>query len=151
LHRIRLAIPAALLLAALAAPALAGSSAITVYKTPTCGCCTKWIDHLEANGFEVSAVDVPDTWPIKEKHGVPVELAACHTALVDGYVVEGHVPAADVTRLLRERPDVKGLAVPDMPIGSPGMEGSDPTRHERYEVLSFDAEGKTKVFETHGP
>ena len=151
MHRIRLAILAALLLAVPAAPALAESSAIKVYKSPTCGCCTKWIDHLEANGFEVSAVDVADVGPVKQQHGVPAELASCHTALVDGYVVEGHVPASDLVRLLREKPDVKGLAVPDMPLGSPGMEASDPSRHERYEVLSFDAEGRTKVFESHGP
>ena len=151
MHRLRLTLLSALCAAVFAAPALAEKTAIMVYKSPTCGCCTKWIDHLEANGFEVSAVDVRDTWPVKEKHGVPAELASCHTAVVGPYVVEGHVPADDVARLLRERPDVKGLAVPDMPLGSPGMEASDPSRHERYEVLSFDAEGKVEVFETHGP
>lgn len=149
--RARLPLLAALCAALLGAPALAESAAVTVYKSPTCGCCTKWIDHLEANGFEVSAVDVADVGPVKLEHGVPAELASCHTALVDGYVVEGHVPASDLARLLREKPDVKGLAVPDMPLGSPGMEVPDPSRHERYQVLSFDEGGRIQVYETHEP
>jgi len=120
---------------------------VQVYKSPTCGCCNKWIEHLESNGFSVHATDVPDLTPIKAENGVPRRLASCHTAIVDGYLVEGHVPAADVHRLLRERPKVSGLAVPGMPIGSPGMEGPNP---ERYQVLSFGPEG-VSVFSTHGP
>ena len=120
---------------------------VQVYKSPTCGCCNKWIEHLESNGFSVHATDVPDLAPIKAENGVPRRLASCHTAIVDGYLVEGHVPAIDVHRLLRERPKVSGLAVPGMPIGSPGMEGPNP---ERYQVLSFGPEG-VSVFSTHGP
>ncbi len=121
---------------------------IEVYKTPTCGCCSKWIDHLESHGFEVRAHDLRDLSQLKRDHGVPRELASCHTAIVDGYVIEGHVPASDVARLLEERPAVRGLAVPGMPIGSPGMEGPRP---ERYHVYSFDSSGARQVFSTHGP
>jgi hypothetical protein len=128
-------------------PAAADPVRVQVYKSPTCGCCNKWIDHLESNGFSVHATDVPDLAPIKAENGVPRRLASCHTAIVDGYLVEGHVPAADVRRLLRDRPKVSGLAVPGMPIGSPGMEGPNP---ERYQVLSFGPEG-VSVFSTHGP
>jgi hypothetical protein len=121
--------------------ALAGE--VTVYKSPTCGCCKLWARHLQANGFSVKPVDVQDVNAYKLKHGVPFDAGSCHTAVVDGYVIEGHVPAADIKRLLKERPKVKGLAVPGMPLGSPGMEG--PTR-ERYNVLSFDAAGNMKVY-----
>jgi hypothetical protein len=123
---------------------------IQVYKTPTCGCCTKWIDHLEAAGFVVEAQDLSDLTLIKATNGVPTQLASCHTAVVAGYVIEGHVPAHDVERLLKERPAVSGLAVPGMPKGSPGMEMSDPRRHERYEVLAFGPDG-IEVFATHQP
>ena len=128
-------------------PAAAELPEVHVYKSPTCGCCVKWIDHLRSNGFSVRATDVPDVTPIKLENGVAPELSACHTAFVGGYVVEGHVPAADVRRLLDERPDVAGLAVPGMPIGSPGMEGPNP---EAYEVLSFGSQG-IRVFSKHGP
>ena len=146
---VRLLARAAIVLALLAPVACAESLAeVTVYKTPTCGCCVKWIDHLEANGFEVVSHDLPDLRDTKRANDVPAPLAACHTALVDGYVIEGHVPAADVARLLRERPPVRGLAVPGMPIGSPGMEGPNP---EPYAVVSFDASGRTETFSTHAP
>jgi hypothetical protein len=121
---------------------------ITVYKTPTCGCCGKWIEHLEAGGFAVEAIDVENVGQIKKKNGVPAELASCHTALVDGYVIEGHVPAEDVKRLLEERPEIAGLAVPAMPIGSPGMEGPNP---EPYEVIAFTEEGSAHTYASHGP
>jgi hypothetical protein len=124
------------------------TTAVTVYKSPTCGCCSKWIEHLEANGFAVTAIDTSDVQSIKATNGVPAELASCHTALVDGYVVEGHVPAEDIHRMLTERPDVTGLAAPGMPIGSPGMEGAHP---EPYEVISFNAEGETRTFSSHQP
>ena len=142
-----LASVAVLAFALLSSPASAEAVEIRVYKSPTCGCCTKWIDHLRANGFSVRATDVPDVNPIKRENAVPPRLAACHTAFVEGYVLEGHVPAEDVRRLLAERPAVSGLAVPGMPIGSPGMEGPNP---ERYDVLAFDAAG-TNVFSSHGP
>ena len=121
---------------------------ITVYKSPTCGCCVKWVDHLEAGGLAVEAIDVENLAWVKKEHGVPPQLASCHTALVDGYVIEGHVPVEDVLRLLEERPDVAGLAVPGMPIGSPGMEGPNP---EPYDVLAFTSEGSTHSYASHGP
>ncbi len=124
----------------------AGALEVTVYKSPTCGCCSKWIAHMEANGFEVNAHDLADLTQVKLEHGVSRELISCHTALVDGYVIEGHVPAADIRRLLQERPDVVGLAVPGMVIGSPGMEGPS---SEPYNVLTFDRDGNTTVFAKH--
>ena len=119
---------------------------VTVYKTPTCGCCKKWVTHLEKSGFEVETIDMRDLGMIKSMSGVEPKLASCHTAQVGGYVIEGHVPADDIKRLLSERPAVKGLTVPGMPHGSPGME----TGHKApYQVLTFDAEGKTQVFAQH--
>ena len=120
---------------------------IRVYKSPTCGCCEKWVEHLRAAGFAVQTSDVPDVTPIKLENGVTPELSACHTAFVGGYVVEGHVPASDIRRLLAERPAVAGLAVPGMPMGSPGMEGPRPVP---YEVLSFGDQG-VRVFSKHHP
>lgn len=119
---------------------------VMVYKSPACGCCKDWVKHLRDHGFTVKTQDVADVTPIKAKHGVLPALASCHTALVDGYVVEGHVPADDLKRLLRERPAVAGVAVPGMPAGSPGMEG---TRQDRYQVLTFDAAGRTAVYASH--
>lgn len=130
----------------LAVTAAAHAAELTVYKSPTCGCCKLWEDRLRQSGFTVKSVNVQDVVAVKIKHGVAPELGSCHTALAEGYVIEGHVPAADIKRLLKERPTVKGLAVPGMPMGSPGMEG--PTR-ERYNVLSFDAVGNTKVYARH--
>ena len=119
---------------------------VTVYKSPTCGCCDKWIDHLKANGFAVVAHEVKDVRPVKHKNGLPPQLSSCHTALVGGYVVEGHVPASDIAHLLESRPPVSGIAVPGMPIGSPGMEGPNP---QPYRVYSFDARGRIETFSTH--
>jgi hypothetical protein len=118
---------------------------VEVFKSPTCGCCSKWVDHLRANDFAVRATDTDQVDAIKSKHGVPMALRSCHTALVGGYVLEGHVPAADVARLLKERPQIVGLAVGGMPVGSPGMEvpgrPADP-----YDVVAFDQAGRTTVF-----
>src|SRR5262245_9470869 len=102
--------------------AAAERASITVYKSPTCGCCAEWVAHLRANRFPVKVEDRDDLVPIKRQHRVPDDLQACHTALVEGYVVEGHVPADLIDRLLRERPPIAGIAVPGMPSGSPGME-----------------------------
>ena len=121
---------------------------VEVYKSPTCGCCVKWVAHLEQHGFTVKVVDVPDPSVVKSRVAVPGRLASCHTALVDGYIVEGHVPATDVRRLLEERPSIAGLAVPGMPMGSPGMEGPNPTP---YDVLTFDRSGTLTVFSSHRP
>ena len=120
---------------------------VTVYKSATCGCCTEWVAHLRRHGFPVKTEDVAELQPVKARYGVPAELQSCHTALVAGYVVEGHVPAGLIERLLRERPKVIGLAVPGMPAGSPGMEVPG-ARAERYQVLAFDRSGKTRVFAT---
>lgn len=121
---------------------------LVVYKSPTCGCCAKWVEHVNAAGFTSETTNLPDVTPIKVKNGVTPALASCHTSLVGGYVIEGHVPAEDIQRLLRERPAIVGLAAPGMPAGSPGMDvpGSPP-----YQVLSFDKQGRTKVFATHTP
>ena len=122
------------------------STSITVYKSPTCGCCSKWIDHMRAQGFAVKSLDVEDITSIKTAYGVPAESASCHTALVGSYVVEGHVPADSVKRLLREKPKISGIAVAGMPVGSPGMEIPS-GQVEHYDVVSFVKGGKTAVFE----
>lgn len=117
-----------------------------VYKSPTCGCCKKWVDQMRQQGFTVTTRDLDDVTPIKADLGVPTAAQSCHTAVIDGYVIEGHVPAADIKRLLAEKPRVTGLAVPGMVVGSPGMEGPDP---EPYDVLTFDGKGHTTVFAKH--
>jgi hypothetical protein len=139
------ALTAALCAAGVAFRAQQPAAAITVYKTAVCGCCAKWVDYMRAEGFAVTAIDVEDIAAVKRTYGVPDALAACHTALVDGYVVEGHVPADLVTRLLQERPTLAGLAVPGMPVGSPGME--QPGRNEPYAILRFDRSGAAAVYE----
>ena len=126
----------------------AGEPKAMVYKTPTCGCCSKWIEHLEENGFEVKSKNLSDVNPVKRMNGVPMRLASCHTAIIGGYFVEGHVPAQDVKRLLAERPNVAGIVVPRMPVGSPGMEGPNP---EAYSVLAVKKDGSTEVFSRHAP
>ena len=128
----------------------ADATVIQVYKTPTCGCCSKWIDHLREAGFAVEATDLPDLSRLKAENGIAHGLSSCHTAMIDGYVVEGHVPASDIRRLLAERPEITGLAVPGMPMGSPGMEHPDPRRHEAYDVIAFGPQG-TQVFASHAP
>ena len=126
--------------------------AISVFKTPTCGCCSKWVDHMKKAGFQVVVTDMPQQSldNVKTKHRVPSAVHSCHTAVVEGYVIEGHVPATEVKRLLNEKLKVTGIAVPGMPLGSPGMEVSGVTAHP-YEVVSFDAQGKTKVLATIKP
>ncbi|HEX7048820.1 MAG TPA: DUF411 domain-containing protein [Longimicrobiales bacterium] len=119
------------------------SATITVYKSPTCGCCNKWIEHLREHGFQVIAHDTTEMAQVKDAHGVARALRSCHTAIVDGYVIEGHVPADVIQRLLAERPELAGLAVPGMPMGAPGMEGP---RAEPYDVIAFDHEGRTSVY-----
>ncbi len=121
----------------------AAAADIVVYKSPTCGCCKHWVSHLKENGFTVEVHNRRNMNPIKSELGVPGNLQSCHTAKVGGYVVEGHVPADDIVRLLKEKPPVKGLAVPGMPMGSPGMEGP---RKDAYDVVTFKANGKTSVF-----
>ena len=119
---------------------------IEVYKSASCGCCSEWVKHLRANGFEVRAHDVEEPALYRRKLGVPERLGSCHTAKVGGYAIEGHVPAREIRRLLAERPKARGLAVPAMPLGSPGMEGP---RRDPYDVLLIDARGETKVFASY--
>lgn len=119
---------------------------VTVYKTPTCGCCGKWVEHLRENGFEVETHDLNDVTPIKIQAGLKPELASCHTAKVGDYYLEGHVPAADIKRLLEEKPDARGLTVPGMPMGSPGMEGA---YRDSYDTLLYREGGQTSVFQHH--
>jgi hypothetical protein len=124
----------------------AAKVAVTVYKTPTCGCCSKWVEHMKSNGFDVKAIDMDDVDPIKNANGVPEKMWSCHTALVNGYVVEGHVPASSVQRMLREKPAIAGIAAPGMPVGSPGMEVPN-RKPEAYSVMAFDKAGKSSVYE----
>ncbi|MDD9923641.1 MAG: DUF411 domain-containing protein [Boseongicola sp.] len=140
-----MAIAVSVTLTSLSGPAYAAAE-FTVYKSPWCGCCSKWVDHLQANGHMVTTKDIENLDTIKKMAGVPERLQSCHTAIVDGYVVEGHVPAKDITRLLAERPKAKGLAVPGMPAGSPGMEGSAP---DKYDVMLFKTDGSADVFSRH--
>lgn len=138
--------------ASFAQGARGGSQTVDVFKTPDCGCCAKWVDHMQANGFDVRFVNMPreELDKVKAKHGVPVALHSCHTALAGGYVLEGHMPASEVKRLLKERPKVVGLAVPGMPLGSPGMEVAR-VKPQPYDVLTFDKHGKTQVYSTQKP
>jgi len=148
-RRIALGLMMSLLL--LVAGARAGQSSesplLKVWKTPTCGCCGKWVKHMEAAGFRVEVTDIDNVDPIKTANGVPLQLASCHTALVGAYVVEGHVPASDVRRLLKEKPAILGLSAPGMPAGSPGM---DVPGSPAYEVIALGKDGKTAVYSTHG-
>lgn len=124
----------------------AGAKAMTVYRDPNCGCCEAWAKIAEDNGYHVAMLDDPDMAAVKQRLGVPPQLASCHTALVGEYVIEGHVPLDQVARLLRERPsDIRGIAVPGMPIGSPGMEVPDGTM-EPFQVIAFHQNGQTSVF-----
>jgi hypothetical protein len=118
--------------------------AMTVYKTPTCGCCAKWVDHVKAAGFKVQVQDMDDLTEIKQASGVPIAIRTCHTAVVGNYVVEGHVPADLVKKMLAEKPKMAGIAVPGMPIGSPGMEQGN--EKQPYDVVLFDKTGKTTVY-----
>jgi hypothetical protein len=121
----------------------AAAPEVVVYKSPSCGCCKKWIEHVRAAGFHVTAHDTTDLAGVSVRYGVPRNLTACHTALVDGYVVEGHVPADVIQRLLKERPNLVGVAVPGMPAGSPGMESATPLH---YRIFTFEKSGATAVY-----
>lgn len=116
---------------------------MVVYKSPTCGCCKNWVNHLKENGYSVEVHNQRNMNSIKSELGVPRHLQSCHTAKVGGYVVEGHVPADVIGRLLKEKPQIKGLAVPGMPMGSPGMEGP---RKDAYDILTFQENGRNTVY-----
>lgn len=125
----------------------AAPAAVEVWKAPTCGCCKDWIVHLEANGFKVQVHDSGNT-AARARLGIPMRLGSCHTALVDGYAIEGHVPAREIRRLLAERPGAVGLAVPGMPIGSPGMDGpAYGARKDAYDVLLVRKDGSTTSYQ----
>ncbi len=135
-------------LALIACTQAATAATLEVVKTPTCGCCTQWVEKMKAAGFAVNVRDVPDTSPVAVAAGVPDTMRSCHTTKVGGYVVEGHVPAADIQRLLAQKPQAVGLSVPGMVAGSPGMEV--PGRADRYQVMLIQKDGKHKVWATHG-
>lgn len=124
------------------------SPQLTVYRSPTCGCCKEWVAHMQSAGFQISDNVTSQMETIRQTYGVPEKLASCHTALINGYVVEGHVPAADVHRLLSEKPDVIGLTAPGMPVGAPGMEMDD--RSDPYTVFAFTPDS-TFFFADHSP
>ena len=142
-HRNALALIASLILLVTSSPSQQSGSVVTVFKTPTCGCCGKWVEHLKANGFAVKVQEVSDTSNYERQYHVPRSMVSCHTAVVNGYTIEGHVPATEIKRLLNERPKAVGLAVPGMPVGSPGMETG---RGEAYSVFLFDESGRATVY-----
>jgi len=131
--------------AAAAAPPSAPGVPVKVFRTATCGCCQKWVEHMAAAGFAPEVEVLPTLDAVKDESKIPGDLRSCHTALVGGYVVEGHVPADVVHRLLKEKPKVAGISVPGMPIGSPGMEQGD--RKDPYDIVAFTRDGKTRVYE----
>ena len=119
---------------------------IMVYKSPSCGCCKKWVKHLKNQGFDVKTKDMKDVKPIKNKYGVQQKFQSCHTAKVGKYFIEGHVPAKDIKKLLKDKPDIKGLAVPGMPMGSPGMEGH---RKDKYNVIAVDKNNTSFIYSSY--
>src|SRR5690349_17947369 len=146
--KISLAAQSVFSLLVLSSTLTAAAPEVSVFKTRTCGCCSKWVDHMKVNGFNVKVTEVPSTAEYRSKYGVPQRLQSCHTAVVDGYAIEGHVPAADVHRLLKSRSKAKGRAVPGMPIGSPGMEQGSGA--QAYSVVSFDEKGGVAEFQKYG-
>ncbi|OQK15282.1 hypothetical protein AU255_17550 [Methyloprofundus sedimenti] len=118
-----------------------------VYRSPTCGCCSKWLAHLKTHGFNVQDNVVEDIQQIKDKYGVSRSLSSCHTAIIDGYVVEGHVPANDIKTMLRDKPGIKGLTVPGMEVGTPGMEMGD--KQAPFNVMAFDSDGQVKLYKAY--
>ena len=131
--------------------ALAQATTVQVWKDPNCGCCHLWVEHLQASGFKVEVRDVGNT-AARKRLGMPEKLGSCHTATVGGYVIEGHVPASDVRALLQQKPKALGLAVPGMPVGSPGMDGAVyGNRRDPYDVLLVARDGSTRIFKSYNP
>jgi hypothetical protein len=126
--------------------AAASKTAVTVYKTPTCGCCGNWVQYMNAQGYACTVTNQADLSDVKAKYGVPANLQSCHTSLVGGYVIEGHVPVEDINRLLREKPAIAGLAAPGMPAASPGM---DVPNSPGYDVIAFEKNGQQRVYARH--
>lgn len=130
------------------APGPAAPAVLTVYKSPTCGCCTKWMEHVNAGGLATQAVSEQDIGAVQKRLGVPAELQSCHVAVVGDYLIVGHVPADDIKRLLAEKPKARGLSVRGMPMGSPGMEHGD--HRQPYDTMLFQADGQSSVYASHG-
>ena len=133
--------------AALFVGGAAHAATMTVYKHPSCGCCGKWVEHVEKHGFTVKTVATEEMMALKKRLGVPDALASCHTTKVGNYVVEGHVPAADIKRLLAQKPKARGIAVAGMPMGAPGMEHGD--HRQPYSTMLIGTDGKTSIFAKH--
>ncbi len=129
-------------------PNYSETTEMTVYRSPSCGCCGVWVDHAKKHGFKIEDIKTEEMEAIKQQHNVPAELASCHTTIIDGYVMEGHIPADDIKRFLAEKPDdLIGLAVPGMPIGTPGMEARD--IKQPFQVLAFNDKGEVEVFKEY--
>ncbi|MEO1340077.1 MAG: DUF411 domain-containing protein [Cyanobacteria bacterium J06635_13] len=129
-------------------PNYSGTTEMTVYRSPSCGCCGVWVDHAKKHGFKIEDIKTEEMEAIKQQHNVPAELASCHTTIIDGYVMEGHIPADDIKRFLAQKPDdLVGLAVPGMPIGTPGMEARD--IKQPFQVLAFNDKGEVEVFKEY--
>ncbi|MDJ0534884.1 MAG: DUF411 domain-containing protein [Xenococcaceae cyanobacterium MO_207.B15] len=129
-------------------PNYSGITEMTVYRSPSCGCCGVWVEHALKHGFKIEDIKTEEMEALKQKHNIPAELASCHTTIIDGYVMEGHIPADDIKRFLIEQPDnLVGLAVPGMPIGTPGMEARD--IKQPFQVLAFNDKGEIEVFKEY--
>ena len=128
-------------------PNYSGTLEMTVYRSPSCGCCGVWIEHAKKHGFKVKDIKTESIEAVKQQYNVPPELASCHTAIIDGYVMEGHIPADDIKRFLEQQPELAGLAVPGMPLGTPGMEAGD--LKQPFQVLAFNDKGEVEVFKEY--
>lgn len=128
-------------------PNYSGITEMTVYRSPSCGCCGVWVEHALKHGFQIKDIKTEEMEALKQKYKIPTELASCHTTIIDGYVMEGHIPADDIKRFLSEKPQLAGLAVPGMPIGTPGMEARD--IKQPFQVLAFNHKGEIEVFKEY--
>jgi hypothetical protein len=139
-----IAVSLTFLVVAALSPSAQVATPIAVYKSPTCGCCGKWVEHMKAAGFNPKVTDLPNVSTVKQSMGVPSHLQSCHTSSIEGYAIEGHVPADVIRQLLKEKPKVVGIAVPGMPIGSPGMEQG--SQKDKYDIVAFAKDGSQKVY-----
>ena len=128
-------------------PSYSGTLNMTVYRSPSCGCCGVWVEHAKKHGFKIEDLKTESMEALKQKYNVPSELASCHTTIIDGYVMEGHIPADDIKRFLASKPKLAGLAVPGMPLGTPGMEAGD--MKQPFQLLAFSAQGQIEVFKEY--
>lgn len=128
-------------------PSYSGITEMTVYRSPSCGCCGDWIEHAKKHGFQIKDIKTEEMEALKQKYNIPTELVSCHTSIIDGYVMEGHIPADDIKRFITGKPDMIGLAVPEMPIGTPGMETRD--LKQPFQVLAFNNKGEVEVFKKY--